>query len=127
MLTDTLQTILRPEPAIPVSWELADRLGIRSTDRRFDIETRGPWQIAVRLCAPVAASYFDRSKPYTVTRGFSLLSDCGTMTDPRQSGYDMEGRVSVAGKKVSAFTSSQLFRLPDGSLRDCAIIFARLR
>ena len=126
MLTDTLQTILRPEPAIPVSWELADRLGIRSGDRRFDTETRGPWQIAVRLRAPVATCYWDKSRIYTVTRGFSLLADCGTMTDPRQSGYDMEGRVSVAGKKVRAFTSSQLFQLPDGSLRDCAIIFACL-
>ena len=38
----------------------------------------------------------------------------------------MEGQVSLGGKKYSAFTSSQLFEREDGSLVDVGVIFVRM-
>lgn len=49
-----------------------------------------------------------------------------TLSAPRQSGHCLEGRVSVNGKSVRGFTSSQLFELEDGSLVDVATIHACL-
>lgn len=48
-----------------------------------------------------------------------------TMSRPKESGYNMEGRVSIAGKTHSAFTSSKLFERPDGSLVDVAVFVIR--
>ena len=48
-----------------------------------------------------------------------------TLTDTRQNGYAMDGRVSLNGRKHSAFTTDQLFELPDGRLISAAVIFAR--
>lgn len=48
-----------------------------------------------------------------------------TLTDTRPSGYAMDGRVSLNGRKHSAFTSDALFQLPDGRLISAAVIFAR--
>jgi hypothetical protein len=50
-----------------------------------------------------------------------------TLTGIRQGGYELEGRVSIGGRKYAAFTSSQLFELPDGRLIDIATIHARVR
>lgn len=41
----------------------------------------------------------------------------------RESGYDLEGRVSVGGKKYRAFTSSVLFQRKDGSLCNVAALY----
>ena len=46
-----------------------------------------------------------------------------TLSDIRESGYELEGRVSINWKKHRGFTSSQLFKLEDGKLVDVAIIF----
>lgn len=46
------------------------------------------------------------------------------MFDVTQSGYELEGKVSVGGKKRSCFTSSQLFEI-DGETVDIGVIFAR--
>jgi hypothetical protein len=48
-----------------------------------------------------------------------------TLTDTRENGYAMDGRVSLNGRKLSAFTSDALFELPDGRLISAAVIFAR--
>ena len=44
------------------------------------------------------------------------------MTAPRESGYNMEGRVSIGGKKYRAFTSSKLFEREDGLLCEVAVL-----
>lgn len=49
-----------------------------------------------------------------------------TMNNPRESGYQQEGYVSIGGKKRRAFTSSQLF-LVDGQLVDVAILHVTKR
>jgi len=47
-----------------------------------------------------------------------------TLTNLRESGHQFEGQVSVNGRKVRGFTSSQLFELPDGKLINVATIHA---
>lgn len=37
-----------------------------------------------------------------------------TVTWPKEDGYSLTGRISIGGKKCRAFTSSQLFTMPDG-------------
>lgn len=46
-----------------------------------------------------------------------------TLHKPRESGHELEGSVSIDGKKFRAFTSSQLFERPDGSLIDVATLY----
>jgi hypothetical protein len=45
-----------------------------------------------------------------------------TMHHPKESGYQMTGRVSVGGKKVRAFTSSTLLRV-NGRLISVAVLY----
>jgi hypothetical protein len=44
------------------------------------------------------------------------------LTDPQPSGYDLKGRVSIAGERRRAFTSSQMFEV-QGKLVDVAILY----
>lgn len=48
-----------------------------------------------------------------------------TLADTRENGYAMDGRVSLGGRKHSAFTSDVLFELPNGRLISAAVVFAR--
>ena len=96
--------------------DLALPPGTKNGERRLEFQTRGPWQIIQRLSGLAVAKdeggvrvYGDRS----------LLS-------PRESGYQMEGYVSVDGKRRSAFTSSQMF-LHKGKLVNMAILYVRDR
>jgi len=40
----------------------------------------------------------------------------------QESGYQLEGKVTLGGDRWRAFTSSQLFELPSGKLVDVAIL-----
>jgi len=76
---------------------------------RFEFETVGPWSIIRKL------------------RGIAMTLDGKvfgerSLLNPKESGYQMEGQVSIEGKKYRAFTSSQLFERPDGSLCDVAML-----
>lgn len=59
------------------------------------------------------------------TMGVTVYGD-RSMSNPREAGYHMEGRVSIGGKKISAFTSSQMFTYK-GKLIDMAIFYLRSR
>jgi hypothetical protein len=50
-----------------------------------------------------------------------------TLTNLRESGHQLEGQVSLGGRRFRGFTSSVLFELPDGKLIDVAVIFACVR
>lgn len=50
-----------------------------------------------------------------------------SLTNLRESGHQLEGQVSLGGRKFRGFTSSVLFELPDGKLIDVAVIFACVR
>ena len=83
----------------------------RDTDEvRGELNTRGMWSIPVSY----RALAMDMHK-----RVFGIK----TMTNVRESGYDLEGRLSIGGCKYRAFTSSQMFTRTDGSLCNVAIIY----
>jgi len=74
----------------------------------------GPWSIVTSYTALAVTSTFTdsvcgpRIDTYT-------LHGYRTMSQPKQSGYCLEGRVSIAGVKRSCFTGSILFELPNGT------------
>jgi hypothetical protein len=94
---------------------------IDAGEKRFEMETWGCYGVARSIKAIVECGEFgERSK--VVWKQFYPVR---TMSNPKQSGYDMEGVVSIGGKKSTCFTSSQLFELPCGKLVDVAVIFSR--
>lgn len=122
-------TITNPEPAIKLTPEQATALGIDYTqdEIRGELKTFGAWSI------PVSFKALCMSATYGVKED-SFISSCldktiygnRTMTNVRQGGYELEGYVSVKGKKYSCFTSSQLFDI-NGHLVNVAVIHARIK
>jgi len=100
-------------------------LGDSIDEVRGQLESFGSWQIplrykALRISGVFAPKYSGRHyDSYTVYGP-------GTLTKLHQSGHELEGRVSINGRKVRGFTSSQLFELPSGHLVNVAVIFACL-
>lgn len=86
---------------------------------RFEMDLVGPWQICRSLRGLVVSMDFN-TKERTIY-GWRKMVSC------RQSGYDMEGRVSLGGKKYTCFTSSDIFDIDDGRCVDVATIFPRVR
>lgn len=78
----------------------------------IDVRTAGPWQIPVSVAGLAVTGRFNDLKHETHVTVWGKR----TMTRPKESGYTLEGQVSIAGRKVRAFTSSQLFELEDGRL-----------
>jgi hypothetical protein len=111
--------IIKIKDGEKLSLELAKKLfgDITKDEQRLEIETRGPWSI-ISSC-----------KGLTIWKDFTTneieIYGYRTLSKPRNSGYDLEGYVSIAGVKRSAFTSSHLFELKNGHLIDVGILFAR--
>jgi len=117
--------ILNPSPSLKLTKEQAEKLGIDITQDiiHAEIETRGPWQIVTSFKALCISNTYEKSfvsynLAKTEIHGFRKLSN------PRQSGYELEGYVSINGKKYTAFTSSVLIEV-DGKLINVATINAR--
>jgi len=86
---------------------------------RFNLETKGPWSIVSKLSGLCARQNFGT--------GDITIYGNRSMSDLRESGYEMEGRVSIDGKKYTCFTTSHLFELENGHLISVAIIFPRIK
>jgi hypothetical protein len=80
----------------------------------FVMETQGVWN-QIRKISALAV---EKSEDGIIIHGERSL------LNPTPSGYDMEGYVSISGKKFSAFTSSQMFHVK-GELVDVAIFYIR--
>jgi hypothetical protein len=90
-------------------------------DQHGSLETYGPWHLPVKFTAPcLTYEWGEYSSIQSVT-----LYGKRTLSKLKESGYRLEGRLSLGGQKVTGFTSSQLFKLPDGRLLDSGIIHAR--
>jgi hypothetical protein len=136
MITNMEKTWFKPVPAaLPITRQELIEMGIseeqiESGEARGELKTSGPWQIPVSYKALCTSSKWDAEKTADYRRG-SVLSvtfyGMRTMNKIRQSGYEIEGYVSVNGKKCSCFSSSQLFELENGKLIDVAVIHARMR
>ena len=87
-------------------WNIPD--GVHEV--RGEMETVGMWSI----CHHYSALAVDRD---------GYVYGIRSLSKPRESGYVLEGRVSIDGKSYRAFTSSKLFQRGDGSLCDVAILY----
>jgi hypothetical protein len=85
---------------------------------------------------PAEDVYFDMKKsrfPFASVigvRGLAVDRDnriygIRSMTDVHEEGHDLEGRVSIGGKKYSAFTGKTTFLRPDGKYVDVATLHVR--
>ena len=115
-----------PSGAIPATLEQLHALGftaeeIEAGEKRLEATHSGPWSICRSIRGVVQRAEFGEHSRKTWVEFYPARK----MTNPRPCGYDMEGTISLKGKKHSAFTSSQIFTLPDGHSVDCGILFAR--
>lgn len=76
---------------------------------RGDMKHSGPWQIVTGYRALAIDMH---------GRVYGMRS----LSNPRESGYVLEGSVSIDGHKYRAFTSSKLFHRTDGSLCEVATL-----
>jgi hypothetical protein len=121
------------DSALPVTYTELNNLGITTEEiakgeARGKMKTFGPWQIPISftaLCLSVEWTPEEKRK-HSAERDSETAYGIRTLSGVKQEGYCLEGRVSVNGKKVRGFTSSQLFRLPDGKLVNVATIHACL-
>jgi len=112
----TLQT---PDYAVKISlnqWQ--QFIGGEPRDIRGELKTFGPWQIPVSYQALAISRVYpkDKSYPESIT-----IYGNRTLSKTKESGYDLEGQVSIDGKKKRGFTSSVLFEV-EGKLHEVAVI-----
>jgi len=102
-------------------------LEISNGEARFEIEKRpGGWGGISKIVGLAISKEFPEGVGTPRTPGQSGITVYGVraMSNPRESGYQQEGYVSIAGKKYSAFTSSHLFSV-DGKLVDVGVLYVR--
>lgn len=85
--------------------------------------TRGPWGIIISYSALCTSNEWIE-QAWGKISGPVTVYGIRTLTPAKESGYALEGKVSVNGRKYRGFTSSQLFELPDGKLINVATIHA---
>lgn len=134
--TAYLQTWFGHYSALPITQAELLALGIPqsaidSGEHRGEMETRGPWALPVAYRALCMSTIYGENRSPCLSEIISeTVHGPRTMTQCTQSGHCLEGRVTLAGKSYSAFTSSQLFdvRLSDGTrkLVNVATVQARI-
>lgn len=91
---------------------------LKGEDMRGELKHVGPWHIPVSYKAlAMSCDFGEFSKPENVK-----LYGMRTLTNVRECGHELEGRVKVNGKRYRGFTSSALFQRADGSLVSVATI-----
>lgn len=124
-----MKTYTNPPVALPITESELLALGVPQSaidagEMRGEIKHVGEsaWRVPVSykaLC--VTATWGEHSRRLTET-----VFGMRTLSAMRSCGYEMEGKVSVNGRKVRGFTSTQLFELPSGRLMNVATIHACL-
>jgi hypothetical protein len=123
----------KPVPvALPITHKELSLLGVRNPgtgEIRGALRTSGPWRIPVSYRALAMSTVYtpDEQRRYSAEQEKTVALGMRTMSNCKESGYALEGRTSIAGKKYRSFTSSQLFKFPDGKLVDIAIIFVCMK
>jgi len=117
---------INPDVAIKLTKEQCFELGldINQDEIRGEIETFGPWNVIKSYGALCISNEYDRTGMFTKIASTSFFGK-RIMSNPRQTGYQLEGYVSIGGKKYSAFTSDILIEV-DGKLINVAVIHARM-
>lgn len=115
-----------PSGSIVLTKEQAIAFGIdpNLNEQGLYIKTEGPWSIVKKvegLCVENVYGKTDFGSKKIVS---TTLHGKRSMSNPRQTGYHLDGYVSVKGKKRSAYTSSILFEV-DGKLVNVGTINIR--
>jgi hypothetical protein len=98
---------------------------IEAGEKRGDIETRGPWNIISSYKALATTATWKPGPTHDYVDEYTLHG-ARTLSGAKESGYNLEGTVSIEGQKRSAFTSSIMFQIIEtGKLVDVAVIHAR--
>jgi hypothetical protein len=87
---------------------------------RFEIETKGPFGEISKVRGLAVSCDFVGQFPTRVEN--CRVYGIRALLNAHPSGYQMEGKVSLKGKKYRAFTSSVLFEREDGSLCSVAVL-----
>lgn len=97
---------------------------IEAGEFRLDVKTKGVWQIPVSITGVcVSARWIDQPWGGRNVSHYTL-NGIRTITKPEALGYEMEGRLSLNGVKVRAFTSSVMFQIQEtGKLVSVAVLF----
>lgn len=103
-----------------LSSEIAEKIfqNIIDDTQRLEIETYGVWGMPISVKGLAVSMDFKT--------GAHTIYGYRTMYNVKQSGYDLEGHVSIKGKKYSCFTSNTIFRLENGKSVCVEIIFPRV-
>ena len=97
---------------------------IAAGEWRGEYETQGPWHTLSSYRA-LAVEQTDENldtSHYETYRTTAVIHGPRQLFNARESGYDLEGKVSINGEKLRAFTSTMMFEV-DGKLVDVAIIY----
>lgn len=114
-----------PDSALPISEETARELfteaEITAGEKRLETKTLG----AVSGLAIEMENRRELLSPYApdYCKTGAVIHGVRTISAPRQNGFEIEGAVSIAGKKHRAFSSSMLFRLPSGKILSAGILY----
>lgn len=114
----------------PIQWvkEIFTESEISEGEKRFDIVPIG--YCGIKSVSGMAFEpIYGTKQPWQ--SGYPIVAwrvwGLRTMSSPTQLGYELEGKVSIAGKKRRAFTSSQLLEYIDWQsnkhLFNCAILY----
>ena len=88
-----------------------------------ELKTIGAWNVPVSYQAQCIDTLYEKTEFGTKPKEVVFFGK-RKLTNLKQSGYELDGWVSIGGKKYSAFTSSILIEI-DGKLINVACISAR--
>lgn len=111
--------------ATPIDGEFADWVREQAGDAgeiRFDYTTQGPWS-RIKSLRGLVISHPDGRDEWGHVKGRIVFHGERSMSNPREEGYGMRGRVSIDGKTRRAFTSSTMVKLPEGKLVNIAVLY----
>jgi len=118
--------VFNPTGSIKLTKEQCEILGIDITqdEIRGTMETVGPWNIVRSYKALCISNTYDKSGMFPKLIKTEIFGN-RTLSNPKQSGYHLDGYISIGGKKYSAYTSDVLIEV-DGHLINVATINARI-
>ena len=118
--------VINPDSAVKLTKEQCISLGIDITkyDIRAEYETVGPWSIIKSFSALCITNEYDKSGMFTKIISTTFFGK-RKLSRPKDSGYNLEGYVSIGGKKYSAFSSCMLIEV-EGKLINVQTIHARM-
>lgn len=96
---------------------------IAAGEWRGESEHVGMWHILTKYRAiAMEMTEFDADKYPGTHAKTAIIYGVRSLEKPKQSGYDLEGYVSINGERLRAFTSSAMFEV-NGKLVDVAILY----